>query len=144
MTSGDTMYAALVALGLSGLAVDGVVRIMPVPQTADLFEVHSIRIERDGGGANLWVDRTIHAPVTMAPVVRVLAWTDAGWRQTCFATVPPFQYQPEAVIDQPVTLDWWTWGQCPELPQGRARVVSTWTPHVRGADPISYSVEIAG
>lgn len=144
MNIGDTAYALVVALGLSGLAIDGVVRIIPKPETSDLFEVHSIRAERDGNTAQLWIDRTVHVPVTIAPVVRVMEWTDAGWRQYCFATVPPFEYSPDTVLDQPVPLTWWTWGQCPVIPPGRVKLIATWTPQVIGAEPFSYSVEVQG
>lgn len=142
MSIADGLFAVAVAMGVSGLVVDGVVSLVPEPKTQVLFEVHEIRAERVGDTANLFVNRSIYAPVHMEPTVRIMEKTKGGWREFCFAPSSPFLYQPDAVLDQPVTLDWWTWGKCPVLPDGPARIVTTWSPAGRGLLPVTYTVEI--
>ena len=142
MSIADGVFALAVAMGVSGLLVDGVVRMVPERNTEDFFQVHEIKAVRDGDGANLFVDRSILMPIHMGFTVRVMEKTPTGWRQYCGAPADPFLYQPDAVLDQPVTLDWWTWGKCPTLPEGPARIVTTWTPTARGLQPLSYTVEV--
>jgi hypothetical protein len=140
----DTIFASIVALGVAGLTIDGAVSILPKPRTSQFFEVQSVRAERDGVTAQLWVDRIIKAPVHMSYTVRVQEWTPGGWRQFCRADGGPFLYDPEATIDRPVSLDWWTNGICPVLPDGRARIVTTWQPQFKGAVAVSYTAEVSG
>lgn len=135
--------AVAVASGIFQVAHTGLSQMHP-PEVATYFEVSSIRAERQGDGARLWVDRTIHLPVHMSYTVRVMERTAQGWREYCEAQNGPFLYQPDAVLDQPVSLSWWTGGKCDTLPEGRARIVTTWAPTIKGVEPVSYTVEVAG
>ena len=144
MSITDGAFAIAVAMGVSGLMIDGVVSIVPDPQTSSLFEVHSIEAARHGDTASLWVDRTIHSPLHMAFSVRVMEGGPSGWREACSMQSVPILYMPDAILDQPVTLDWWTHGKCPKVPEGPARIVTTWAPTGRGLQPVTYTVEIDG
>jgi hypothetical protein len=70
--------------------------------------------------------------------------TPQGWRQFCKAQSNPILYQPDSVLDQPVTLDWWTDGKCAILPEGRTRIMTTWAPLARGLEPVTFTSEVAG
>lgn len=142
MSVADGVYALAVALGVSGLVVDAVAGLAPRAKTSDFFEVASIRAERDGDSANLYVDRVIKAPIHMSFTVRIMEKTSGGWREFCSAPSSAILYQPSAVLDQPVTLDWWTWGKCPVLPDGPARIATTWEPSARGLEPTTTVVEV--
>lgn len=144
MSISDGLFALAVAMGVSGLVVDGVVSLVPEPKTQSLFEVHEIKAVRKDDTADLWVNRTIHEPLHMAFSVRLLQRFAGGWSEFCFMESKPFLYMPDAVIPQPVTLDWWTHGKCPTLPDGPARIVTTWAPAGRGLMPVTYTVEIDG
>lgn len=138
----DHVFAALVAFGVSGLVIDAGVKIMPKPQTSDFFAVQSVRAVRAGDTADLWVDRQIIRPVHMRATVRVLQWSRAGWREHCIAIGPAMQYAPDRVLDQPVTLDFWTWGQCPTIPEGRVQIETTWAPIAPGMVPVTVTAEV--
>lgn len=147
MNAGDVFAPLVAALalgsGLFQIAHTGLSKLQP-PEIATYFEVHSIRAERHGDGAMLWVDRNIHLPIHMAYTVRVMERTPQGWREFCEAQNGPFLYQPDSVLDQPVSLSWWTGGDCAVLPAGRARIVTTWAPTIQGIEPVSYTVEVSG
>ncbi len=138
----DTVFAMMVAAGVTGLAVDSMVKVAPKPVTADFFDVREIKAERDGSGALLWIDRDIHRAVYMAATVRIMAQMDSGWREYCIADGPTILYNPAAVLDQPVTLDWWSFGQCPSLPPQRAMIETTWAPRDPALDPVTVDVTV--
>lgn len=142
MSIADGVFALAVAMGVSGLVVDGVVRMVPDPQTDTYFHVESVRAVRRGDTADLWVDRSIHSPLHMTFSVRIMQQTDGGWREFCAVQSDPILYQPDAVIDHPVTLDWWTRGECASLPDGPARIVTTWAPTARNLQPVTYIAEV--
>ena len=54
----------------------------------------------------------------------------------------PILYQPDAVLDQPVTLTWWTLGRCPVVPPGPSRIVTTWSPTARDMQPVTHITEV--
>ena len=138
----DAIYGLMVAAGVTGLAVDSMVKVAPKPVTADFFEVREIRAERDGSGALLWIDRDIHRAVYMAATVRIMAQMDSGWREYCIADGPTILYNPAAVLDQPVTLDWWSFGKCPSLPPQRAMIETTWAPRDGSLEPVTKQVVV--
>jgi len=140
----DNLFAMAIAVGVSGLTVEGVSNLIPARTTADFFAVQDVRVDRDGAGAVLWVDRTIKRPVHMVYTVRIMQATPQGWRQFCKAQSNPILYQPDSVLDQPVTLDWWTDGKCAILPEGRTRIMTTWAPLARGLEPVTFTSEVAG
>lgn len=141
---GDVIYNAIVGLGVSSSLVIGGVKLMPQTHdtTQDFFEVHAIEATRSGDKAALRVSRTIHQPIEMQATVRVMERGTAGWRQYCLAEGPTVQYRPEAEMPGTVTLAWWTWGKCPDLPEGDAQVWTTWTPQRFGLAPLSYVLDI--
>ena len=145
MSGADIFAPAVAALAVASAifqgAHTGLSQLNP-PEVANYFEVHDIRAERDGTSAKLWVDRTIYLPVHMSYAVRVMERTPQGWREFCEAQGGPFLYQPDAILDQPVTLAWWTGGECDALPDGPARIVTTWAPTIRGVEPVSYEVVV--
>lgn len=138
----DAIYGLAVSIGVVGLVTDSVVKLAPQPVTADFFEVREIKAERAGSGALLWIDRDIHRAVYMAATVRIMAQMDSGWREYCIADGPTILYNPAAVLDQPVTLDWWSFGKCPSLPQQRAMIETTWAPRDGSLEPVTKQVVV--
>lgn len=140
----DIAFHGLVAVGVSGLVVQTAFQFAPPAETGSFFRVHEITAERVGDTANLHIDREIFLPIEMSFAVRVMEYTPAGVKEFCRMEAAPFQYQPDAVLPDPVTLDWWTHGKCAILPDGRARKVTTWSPTKPGYAAVSYAVEIPG
>lgn len=116
----------------------------PAPTTQDFFQVHSITAERFEQTAILQVDRDILAPIEMSFAVRVMEWTGAGWREHCSMASGVIEYQPGTELPDPVTLSWWTWVECPLLPDGRAQIRTTWTPADDRLAPVSVTTEVEG
>lgn len=135
-------FPIVIAFGLSGIAIDMMTHALPKPATEQFFELRNITAIRVGNTALLTVDRSIHAPIDMSWSIRVMEETGEGWMQFCTAQSGVFQYRPESVLPRPVTLDWWTSGQCPTLPDGPARIVTTWTPRRAGLDPVTSIVRV--
>jgi hypothetical protein len=141
VSAADVIYGFAVAMGITGLAIDSAVQLMPDPHTAGFFEVRGITGERNDGEVSLFVDRTIHHQIHMEASVRVMERSGNGWREYCQAQGPVTLYLPDNVLDQPVTLGWWTWGQCPDAPSP-TKIVTTWAPVSGGLDPVSYEVVV--
>ena len=138
----DAIYGLAVSIGVVGLVTDSVVKLAPPPVTADFFEVAEIRAERNGDDAAIWVNRTVHRSIYMTASVRVMLPTPHGMQQVCIADGPTILYRPEAVMPQPVDLDWWTWGHCPMLPEGRTVIETTWTPRGPALEPVTVEVTV--
>ncbi len=138
----DAIYGLAVSIGVVGLVTDSVVKLAPQPVTADFFEVSEVRAERNGDDAAIWVDRIIHRSIYMTASVRVMQPTPRGMQQVCIADGPTILYRPEAVMPQPVDLDWWTWGHCPMLPEGRTVIETTWTPRGPALEPVTVEVTV--
>ena len=138
----DAIYGLAVSIGVVGLVTDSVVKLAPPPVTADFFEVAEIRAEREGDTASIWVNRTVHRAIYMTATVRVMQPTRRGVEQVCIADGPTILYRPEAVMPQPVDLDWWTWGHCPMLPEGRTVIETTWTPRDPALEPVTVEVTV--
>lgn len=119
------------------------VQVMPRPTTADYFDMRYVLGSRVGNSAVLEVERTILAPIHMRFSVRVMEQVPDGWREVCgMSSESAILYQPDAVLPDPVTLDWWTWGECPTLPPGPARIITTWTPISEGFQPVTTLTDI--
>jgi hypothetical protein len=131
-----------IALIFAAMGVDTAVTVLPRAEMPQFFEVHSITAERRGDAAVLIVDRSIHRPLHMAFSVRVMAQGRSGWIETCAMSSGVIEYQTDNALPEPVTLDWWTWGQCPDLPPGPARIVTTWTPAIKGFDPLTVTTDV--
>lgn len=141
---GDLAIAApSVALGFNILVNAFTVAMTPVaPTTEDFFQVHSITAERFEQTAILHVDRDILAPIEMSFAVRVMGWTGTGWREHCSMASGVIEYQPGTELPDPITLSWWTWVECPLLPDGRAQIRTTWTPADDRLAPVSVTTEV--
>lgn len=50
-----------------------------------------------------------------------------GLEIVCEATAQPFLYRPGAELPHPVTLEWWTGGDCGDLPAGEYQLDTCWT-----------------
>lgn len=137
-------FPFVVALILAGMGVDTAVSVLPQADLDTFFDVRSVTARRDGDTATLTVDRTVKMPIHMAFSVRVQSRIGAGWVDTCAMSSGVIFYQPDAVLPDPVTLDWWTWGECPDLPPGDARIVTTWTPEPRGMQSVTVIAEVDG
>jgi hypothetical protein len=140
--SENLAYPFALALGFTGIAMDTTTSLLPPPVTEQYFEIHSMIAERVGDTASMIVDRTIRAPIEMSWTVRVMEEADDGWRQVCQASSGVFQYRPEARLPVPTSLEWWTDGQCVDLPPGPARIITTWTPQRAGLDPVTYIARV--
>lgn len=137
-------FAAAVSFVSFSIVTDGVKSTLPrdEPTTDRFFEVASVVAHRDGDTATLDVDRTIKRPFAMSFSVRVMEGVDGGWREFCAMQGPVIEYRPESVLPDPVTLDWWTWGQCATLPDGAAQIWTTWTPADDLLAPVSVVAEV--
>ena len=131
------------ALAIAGSTFMSIVQVMPRPATGDFFEVTYITGKRIGNTAELDVNRTIKAPLHMSFTVRVMEQEAKGWSQFCtMSTDGAILYDPDNRLPEPVTLDWWTWGECPALPPGPARIITTWTPTSAGFQPVTAITDI--
>lgn len=138
----NMIYTMLVASGLAGSLTLQVIPHMPRPELADYFEVSSVTAHRDGKTAVLYVDREIKTPLLMSFDVRVfLVQPDGAWL-VCLAAGGPYNYRPDAVLPNPVTLEWWTNGACNSLPDGQIEIETTWDAIVPDFPPLSITTEV--
>ncbi len=140
----DLAFPFAIALAASLMGVDTAVSVLPKAGMADFFEVRSVTAERQGETAVIQFDRVIHQPLHMEFTVRVQGKARQGWVEVCAMSSGVILYTPDAVLPDPVTLDWWTWGKCPTLPEGPARIVTTWAPDARGLEPVTVITEVEG
>ena len=131
------------ALAIAGSTFMSIVQVMPQPSTRDFFEVAYITGKRIDHTAVLDVNRTIKAPLHMSFTVRVMEQEAKGWSEFCSMSTPgAILYDPDNRLPEPVTLDWWTWGECAALPDGPARIITTWTPTPPGFQPVTAITDI--
>lgn len=136
------LFPFAIAIGVGLMGVDTAVTLMPKPSLDAFFRVDSITAERVGDTAVLHVNREILHPLHMTFSVRVKAKGAHGWVETCAMTSGVILYQPDAELPQPITLDRWTWGRCPELPEGPAMIVTTWAPDSPALEPLTVITEV--
>lgn len=79
-----------------------------------------------GAAVVMEVDREVRRPFTADWRVLVRRWQGSGWEIVCLASGGG-DYRPDAVLPSPLTLDWWTDGQCPTPPSGQIMVSTVWT-----------------
>lgn len=81
-----------------------------------------------GADVLMQVDRQIHRPFIGSWSVLVRRQTDdgKGWEVVC-AAHGRSDYRTDARLPDPLTLDWWTAGQCPRPPAGRILISTIWT-----------------
>jgi hypothetical protein len=78
-----------------------------------------------GASVVMEVDRTIRRPFTAEWRVLVRRYTGAGWEVVCTANGGG-DYRPDAVLPSPLTLNWWTNGQCSTPAPGQIMVSTVW------------------
>ena len=140
--SHDLAFPFAVSTILAMMAVDTGVNITPRAGMDEFFRVQSITAERAGETAVLQVQREVLRPVHMEFTVRVMSRGRQGWVEFCSMSSGVILYMPDTELPDPVTLDWWTWGECPVLPPGPARIVTTWAPEPPGLEPITLVSEV--
>lgn len=94
------------------------------------YSVRSVVVFDSVVGADvlMQVDRTIHRPFVgeWSVLVRRQTPDGEGWEIVCVAHGRS-NYRPDARLPDPLTLDWWTAGQCPRPPAGRILISTIWT-----------------
>jgi hypothetical protein len=92
------------------------------------YEIRSVRVVDSTVGETpiMHIDRTIHQDFLGTYIVDVEQMQmDGRFTVVCSAYARTF-YRSDAVLPEPVTLDWWSWPiKCALLP-GRYRVETTW------------------
>ena len=99
-----------------------------LPPSSYWMHVHSVYAFDTPKNADvaMVVDREIKRPFTAQWNVLVRRATlDGGWEIVCMARGGG-DYRPDAVLPDPLTLDWWTDGQCPHPPAGQIMVSTVW------------------
>lgn len=71
------------------------------------------------------VDRIIHRPTFGEWHVVIRKQTRAGWSTFCTASGES-DYSPDAALPDPLTLEWWTEGQCSLTEAGLYFIATTW------------------
>ena len=74
----------------------------------------------------LFVDRAIHRPFVGEWSVLVRRFDEGEWTIVCAASGVS-DYRPDAALPDPLTLDWWTNGQCGTPSPGRYLISTIWT-----------------
>ena len=72
------------------------------------------------------VSRDINRPFIADWNVLVRKQAGNNWKIVCTASGRG-DYRPDAILPSPVTLDWWTDGQCPNPPEGNIFITTIWT-----------------
>lgn len=99
------------------------------------FSVERVHVNsaRLGEPLTMIVERMIERPFRATWQVTVRQWQGEGWVAYCNASGTS-NYRPEAKFPNPLTLQWWTNGQCYPLPVGRYKVITAWK--IDLSDPI--------
>jgi hypothetical protein len=93
------------------------------------YSVRSVVVLDSVVGADvlMHVEREIHRPFVGAWSVLVRRLTvDGKWEIICDAQGRS-NYRPDAALPDPLTLEWWTAGQCPNPPAGKLLISTVWT-----------------
>ena len=85
----------------------------------------------------LEVDREIHRRFIGEWSVVVRVHVEDGWKVWCTASGKG-DYVPDASLPDPLTLHWWTGGQCETPPPGRYYIATVWAIFGRGPLPTKY------
>jgi hypothetical protein len=93
------------------------------------YSVRSVVVLDSVVGADVLmrVDRAIHRPFVgqWSVLVRRLN-ADGAWEIVCDAQGRS-NYRPDAALPSPLTLEWWTAGQCSNPPAGKLLISTIWT-----------------
>ena len=75
----------------------------------------------------LFVDREVKRPVYGRWTVTVRRYEGEGWSLACPPSRGSSDYFPQASLPDPLTLAWWTDGQCTISEPGRYFITTTWS-----------------
>lgn len=91
------------------------------------FEVRAVDVKSAhfGEPVEMAVDRSINRSFAGKWSVTVRQWDGSGWVAWCNATGQS-NYREGARFPVPLTLKWWTDGQCTPLPAGRYKLTTAW------------------
>jgi len=119
-----TWRAAFVGLFLVG----GWWAVHVLPPASYWFSVRQVAIfdAPVGAAVVMEVDRTIARPFTAEWRILVRRLDGDQWEVVCAARGGG-DYRPDAKLPSPLTLDWWTEGQCGQPPEGSIMVSTVWT-----------------
>lgn len=97
------------------------------------LEVRSVQIDNaaEGEEVTMTVDRQIHSDFIGEWVVSV---RNVDYGVVCTATGVS-SYRKGAKFPNPLTLDWWTNGECSDLPAGKYFVATDWLIRAHGIWP---------
>ena len=139
MTTSDMMYSFVLALAAFGMTLPTVVGIVPKPTTEEIFRPTEVRIERTADGPVVWAASERTAPLHMSYRVTIFARENGQLVEFCATDWHgPFPYPPDVRPKRPVTLDWWTNGDCPDLPETAGAMFTTWKPQTLDMEAITF------
>jgi hypothetical protein len=98
--------------------------LWPASWWMDVRDV-SLSDSRHGEQIVMTVDRQVHHAFRGHWSVTVRQWDGAGWVTYCNAQGSS-NYRADARFPVPLTLKWWTDGQCYDLSPGRYRITTRW------------------
>lgn len=148
MNISDMIAPMAAALSVTYAAMNGATAFIGAKAAAsagDFLVVSRLHVDsvRVGEPVTMQVEREIKRPFLADWSVVVRTVTPEGLQQHCEAQSPPRDYSPDARLPDPLTLDWWTGGQCAPLPVGQHLVSTTWTVRLAGADvPVSITSNV--
>lgn len=92
------------------------------------LEYRSIRVfdSRHGEDVIMLVDRSIHRPVVANWTVIIRHATDKGVEIFC-TEKGTSNYRIDAVLPDPLTLEWWASQRCGKLPEGKYVMTTIWS-----------------
>ena len=133
---------------VSFLAVASWWALQVFPTASFYFTANHMMVPDSPQGADvvLFVDREIKRPVYGRWTVTVRRYEGEGWSLACPPARGSSDYFPQASLPDPLTLAWWTDGQCEISDPGRYFITTTWAfeprrlPGVRQSLPLVSNV----
>lgn len=130
------------------IAVVGWWALQVLPPASYYFDANHMQVADAPAGAEiiLFVDREIKRPVYGRWTVTVRKQTDDGWELACVPARGVSDYFPQAKLPDPLTLSWWTDGQCTLAEPGKYFITTTWSfepqglPGVRTTRPLVSNI----
>ena len=102
--------------------------IQVFPTASFYFTANHMMVPDSPQGADvvLFVDREVKRPVYGRWTVTVRRYEGNGWALACPPARGSSDYFPQASLPDPLTLGWWTDGQCSITEPGRYFITTTW------------------
>ena len=122
----SAMFSSWAVFGVSALWLALLVALYAWPASWWL-DLRSVNIAGTTQGKPLLmlVERDVHRHFRGRWYATVRQWDGAGWIAYCNAAGVS-NYVPESRFPRPLDLEWWTAGQCHQLPPGRYRITTSW------------------